>query len=77
MKLESLKNEKFSQNVLKRNQMFMLNGGGTKTAGGTGLVRYDNSGRCYTCDYGYDVDRGNGVITRHDLTNKKLCNPCE
>lgn len=76
MKLESLKNKKFSQNILKRKQMFVLNGGGTKTPGGTGLVKYDNSGRCYTCNYGYDVDREGGR-TYHDYTNKKLCNPCE
>lgn len=56
MKLESLQLEKFKADALKKEQMFALNGAGTRTPGGE---REDYS-------YGYDSDRGNGVITYHD-----------
>ena len=66
MKLESLKETKFKDVVLKREQMFTLNGGGTVTAGGHGCgtgTSASNPTAVLEYDYGYDVDRGNGMIT--------------
>lgn len=75
MKLESLKLEKFSESALKKEQMFTLNGGGTKTPGGHGCgggTVSSNMGECYEYDFGYDIDRGGGHITYHDRTNVKI-----
>ncbi len=72
MKLESLKETKFKDVVLKREQMFTLNGGGTVTAGGHGCgtgTSASNPTAVLEYDYGYDVDRGNGMITYHNRTN--------
>jgi len=67
MKLESLKNEKFSQNLLKREHLFKLNGGNCKTSGGRAeLIVYGK--RCIA-DYGYDIIRSStGATTYHDRT---------
>ena len=71
MKLESLKENKFKGSVLKREQMFTLNGGGTPTpaghACGTNNV-YPFQTVSY--DYSYDSNR-DGVITFHGRTNMK------
>ena len=73
MKLESLKETKFKDSTLKKEQMFKLNGGvGTVTPGGwgcgTGTVSSDMD-TSYSYNFGYDVDRGNGYITYHDRSN--------
>ncbi|WP_445711056.1 hypothetical protein [Flavobacterium sp.] len=68
MKLESLKETKFKDAVLKKEQMFTLNGGGTQTSGGTGLGKVIN-GHAVIVDYAYDSDRGNGLITYHGYSN--------
>lgn len=72
MKLESLKEEKFKNATLKKEQMFMLNGGGTATPGGSGCgsgVSAAFPNKIYRFDFGYDIDRGNGWITYHNRTN--------
>lgn len=66
MKLESLKLGKFKNNVLKKEQLFMLNGGGVKSGGGN--ITGPHAGRQANYNYGYDVDR-NGTLTFHDRTN--------
>lgn len=72
MKLESLKENKFKDSVLKREQLFMLNGGGTKTPSGRGCG-VDSYGRTYFADYGYDAIRkgadGSTFTTYHNRTN--------
>lgn len=72
MKLESLKENKFKDSVLKKEQMFTLNGGGTATPGGRGCG-VDQFGRTYFADYGYDAIRkdanGREFITFHNKTN--------
>lgn len=80
MKLESLKLEKFENYALKKEQMFTLNGGGTQTPGGSGCGYGTVSSDYYTMysyDYGYDVDRGDGLITYHNRTNVKRVISCE
>ncbi|WP_396146907.1 TIGR04149 family rSAM-modified RiPP [Flavobacterium sp.] len=75
MKLENLKLDKFQDKALKKEQMFKLNGGGTRTPGGHGCgggTVSSNMGACYDYDFGYDIDRGNGNITYHDRTNVKI-----
>jgi hypothetical protein len=79
MKLESLKNDKFKENTLKKEQMFSLNGGGTKTAGGHGCgtgTLASNPNAHYEYDFGYDIDR-NGSITYHDRTNVRIISAAE
>lgn len=71
MKLESLKENKFKEAVLKREQMFTLSGGDTVTAGGT-ACRTDEFGRTFTFSYGYDAIRDNGTTTLHNRTNNVL-----
>lgn len=74
MKLESLQLEKFKENSLKREQMFSLNGGGTKTPAGHGCGTGTSASKPdvnLEYDFGYDVDRGDGFITYHDRTNVK------
>lgn len=75
MKLESLKLDKFKGNALKKEQMFMLNGGGVAT--GSGNTSDVSSGNCYNYDYGYDSVRndGNGgtYITYHNRSNVTFC----
>lgn len=71
MKLESLKETKFKDAVLKREQMFTLNGGGTVTPAGSGCgtgTSGSNPNAVLQYDYGYDVDR-DGVTTYHNRTN--------
>lgn len=78
MKLESLKLEKFKPEALKKEQMLKLNGGLTDAdrntvtpAGwgcGYGAVASDYY-TSYSFNYGYDVDRGGGLITYHNRTN--------
>lgn len=68
MKLESLKETKFKDVVLKREQMFTLNGGGTPTPGGS-ACKTDEYGRTFTFDYGYDSIRDGGIRTLHNRTN--------
>ena len=69
MKLESLELNKFKNDALKKGVMSKLNGGkaqaGTETRGGCRADAGDPRGH-YT--YGYDSDRGNGVITYHNRT---------
>lgn len=65
MKLESLKLEKFQDSALKKEQMFMLNGGGTKTGANWCYTGGTHNGRAASFYYGYDSDRG-GVTTYHD-----------
>lgn len=77
MKLESIKLNKFKDAAVKKEQTFMLNGGGTATASGTnynGTHRGPGGqmqGASY--DYGYDVNRGirNGQTwyTYHNRSN--------
>ncbi|HAT77560.1 MAG TPA: hypothetical protein DCS19_12225 [Flavobacterium sp.] len=74
MKLESLKLEKFKSNALKKEQMFMLNGGGSKTEAGTHCGEHGPKGKFMEYDYGYDVLRGvdsSGMsyITYHNRSN--------
>lgn len=67
MKLESLKLEKFKDSTLKREQMFMLNGGGIET--GPGNTCDEIGGKWVNFDYGYDSYRGPGKVTYHNRTN--------
>jgi hypothetical protein len=79
MNLESLKENKFKDAVLKKEQMFKLNGGGTKTPGGSGCgtgTSASNPNVNLQYDFGYDVDRGNGWTTYHDRTNVKTVAIC-
>lgn len=82
MKLESLKLERFQKNVLKKEQMFKLNGGGTKTPGGSGCsdnVSASNPKVTYNFDYGYDAIRknadGSTYVTFHNRTNVSIIDP--
>lgn len=84
MKLESLKNDKFKNNVLKREQMFTLNGGGTATPAGSGCgtgtsAAYPNVN--YKYDYGYDAIRtrpdGSTYTTYHNRTNVSIISAAE
>jgi len=72
MKLESLTLDKFKDCSLKKEQLFALNGGGTKTLE-TGTICHWSQGQAYLCDYAYDIQRddGNGgtFLTFHGLTN--------
>ncbi|WP_293872334.1 hypothetical protein [Flavobacterium sp.] len=73
MKLESLQLDKFQDKALKREQMFMLNGGGIPTGPGN-ICLQNSSGVWENFDYGYDSDRGGGVLTFHNRTlTKTLC----
>ena len=70
MKLESLKLDRFQKDALKKVQMFKLNGGGTKTLGGTACGTANvYPYRDWIFDYGYDVLREGGVKTYHDRSN--------
>lgn len=62
MKLESLNLEKFKKNALKKEQLFMLNGGGTVTGEGSNPPE-DKRGPYY---YGYDSIRSDGRTTYHN-----------
>lgn len=66
MKLESLKLDKFKDNTLKREQLFMLNGGGIRSDGGN--ITSEHMGRKANYDYGYDSYR-NGTLTFHNRSN--------
>lgn len=68
MKLESLKLEKFKDSTLKREQMFMLNGGGIKSEGNNICAPHGAKQRLMNFDYGYDILR-DGVMTFHDRSN--------
>ncbi|OXG01560.1 hypothetical protein BC749_10493 [Flavobacterium araucananum] len=68
MKLESLKLEKFKDCTLKKEQMFMLNGGGIKSDPDNICAEHGASGELKNFDYGYDSNR-NGVMTFHDRSN--------
>lgn len=70
MKLESLKETKFKDVVLKREQMFTLNGGGTATPGGHNSNGTHN-GIPASYDYSYDSIRDGGVVTYHGRSNVK------
>lgn len=79
MKLESLKETKFKDTVLKREQMFTLNGGGTETPAGSGCgdnVSASNPTVVYNFDYGYDAIRtnpdGSKFTTYHNRTNVSI-----
>lgn len=72
MKLESLKNDKFKSNVLKREQMFRLNGGQTET---TPAGQACGSNTVYPFqtvifDYSWDSIR-NGSTYYHGRSNMK------
>lgn len=76
MKLESLKETKFKDSTLKKEQMFKLNGGGTATPAGSGCGYGTLSSDYYTnysFDFGYDVIRthadGSTYTTYHNRTN--------
>jgi hypothetical protein len=72
MKLESLKNGIFAESTIKREQMFNLNGGGTKTPGGSGCGTGTSSSRMdavLSYDYGYDIIQSDGRYTYHDRKN--------
>ncbi|WP_264537360.1 hypothetical protein [Flavobacterium sp. N1736] len=74
MKLESLKLDKFKDCTLKKEQLFMLNGGGIYSSGSNICAPHGASQRIMNFDYGYDSNR-NGVITFHDRTNiQDICN---
>ncbi|WP_017497833.1 hypothetical protein [Flavobacterium sp. WG21] len=75
MELESLKLDKFKDCTLKREQLFVLNGGGIRTDSGT--VCGPHAGyQKKKYDYGYDIDRGGeGNITFHDRSNVRECDP--
>jgi len=64
MKLESLILNKFKDSSLKKEQMFLLNGGGTETPGGCNM-NAPHGGRDAIFDYAYDSERGNGITTFH------------
>ncbi len=64
MKLESIKLDKFKDNVLKKEQMFMLNGNGIATPGGNICAPHGPEGRVMNFDYGYDAIR-DGSLTFH------------
>ncbi|MFD2892013.1 hypothetical protein ACFS5J_08325 [Flavobacterium chuncheonense] len=75
MKLESLKLEKFKENALKKEQLFVLGGQNTVTPAGSGCgigTSASNPDTIYKYDYGYDVDRGDGFITYHNRTNVSI-----
>lgn len=72
MKLESLKENKFKDAVLKREQMFTLSGGNTKT--GPGSACGTNNVYPYQTilyDYAYDVERDGGT-TFHGRSNTRV-----
>lgn len=81
MKLEKLKLEKFKDSVLKREQLFKLNGGGVET--GSGHISDWATGECLSYDYGYDSTRdgsyggyggGYGTYTTyHNRSNVTHC----
>lgn len=78
MELESLKLTKFKNDSLKKEQMFMLNGGGTRTGGGSNL-EHTTGGVTYIVDYSYDSlrDGYSGGITFHGYTNwRKIEHNC-
>lgn len=79
MNLESLKNSKFKDSVLKKEQLFTLNGGGTATPGGTGCGTGTSASHpdvIYKYDFGYDAIRknpdGSTFITYHNRTNVSI-----
>lgn len=79
MKLESLKENKFKDAVLKREQMFTLSGGGTKTDPGINCYHDKITGEGIGYHFGYDVDRvdenGKTFRTYHDRSQayKTIC----
>lgn len=70
MKLESLKLDKFKDKTLKREQMFVLNGGGIKSDPGTVTGPHGPSGQIMTYDYGYDSYR-DGILTYHNRSDER------
>lgn len=66
MKLESLELDKFQGDVLKKEQLFELNGAGTDTPGGSRPA--EGGRRAYT--YGYDSDRGDHVTYHNRIYHK-------
>ena len=75
MNLEKLTDRKFKENVLKKEQLFLLNGGGTRTGGGTNL-HHTSMGNDYIVDYSYDVSGRNvpGGLTFHGFYNWRPVN---
>jgi len=66
MKLESLTLNKFKDCSLKKEQMFVLDGGRNERTGAGHIVTdHSNLGMTHI-NYGYDVDRDNGTRTYHD-----------
>ncbi|MRX41947.1 hypothetical protein GJU43_21935 [Flavobacterium sp. LC2016-23] len=73
MKLERLDLEKFKDCTLKKEQLFALSGGGTKTGPDNICGEHGPEGKIMNFDYGYDVYR-NGTLTFHNRSNvKDLC----
>lgn len=76
MKLESLKLGKFKDNTLKREQMFVLNGGGIPSTGGNicaDVADIYGNVKKMNFNYGFDSNR-NGIITFHNRTDyKDIC----
>jgi hypothetical protein len=71
MKLESLKETKFKDATLKKEQMFKLNGGGTPTPGGTACGTANvYPYRTWAFNFAYDSNR-DGVITYHGRSNHR------
>ena len=84
MKLESLKENKFKDSVLKREQLFTLNGGGTVTAAGSGCgagTSASHPDTIYKYDFGYDSIRtnadGSTFVTYHNRTNVSIISAAE
>ncbi|WP_166961531.1 hypothetical protein [Yeosuana marina] len=67
MKLESLKLNKFKGDSLKKEQMFMLNGGRVASEGGR--TEGTMNGRACIYDYGFDSTGPNGQVTYHNRSN--------
>ncbi|MDL2144871.1 hypothetical protein QQY79_20270 [Flavobacterium tructae] len=73
MKLESLKLDKFKDRALKREQLFVLNGGGIYSGAGNICAPHGQSQKVMNFNYGYDSNR-NGVITFHDRSEvRDIC----
>lgn len=74
MELESLQLDKFKDSALKREQLFMLNGGGIPSPGGN--INGEHFGRPANFNYGFDTYR-DGILTFHNRTNVKYLQEVE
>ncbi len=73
MKLESLQLEKFKNDVIKKEQLFKLNGGGTYTDPGVAYAPHGPEDEMMCFDFGYDSKRersdGSWFYTYHNRSN--------